>query len=97
MLLLGLVAGFIPTATFTLAPETMPNPQFAGVALGLISIGQNLGLFVGPPIVGAIIANGNWSAGVIPMMVPIAIGLAASLLLYSQSTQTRRELNKVHV
>ena len=43
MIALGLVGGFIPAATFTLAPETMPDPKFAGLALGIVSVGQNLG------------------------------------------------------
>jgi MFS family permease len=81
MLVLGLVAGFIPTATFTLAPETMSNPLFAGLALGIVSVGQNVGMFFGPPIVGASIAGGNWSAGIIPLLISLAIGVVASIVL----------------
>ena len=84
MIVLGLVGGFIPTATFTLAPETMPNPKFAGLALGMVSVGQNLGLFLGPPIVGNLIAEGNWAAGVIPLVVAAAIGVGASIMLQSR-------------
>ena len=82
MLALGLVGGFIPTATFTLAPEMMPNPMFAGLALGLVSVGQNLGLFFGPPMVGALIADGNWAAGVGPIAVAGVVGVAASIALW---------------
>ncbi len=82
MLALGLVGGFIPTATFTLAPETMPSPMFAGLALGLVSVGQNLGLFFGPPMVGALIADGNWAAGIGPIAIACAIGVAASIALW---------------
>jgi MFS family permease len=79
MIVLGLVGGFVPTATFTLAPETMPNPRFAGLALGMVSVGQNLGMFLGPPLVGANIAGGNWAAGTVPLMVAVVIGVAASI------------------
>ncbi len=82
MLAMGFVIGFIPTATFTLAPETMPNPQFAGLALGIVSMGQNIGMFFGPPIVGALIANGDWTAGILPLAVAGAIGVAASIGLW---------------
>jgi MFS family permease len=79
MITLGLVAGFIPTATFTLAPETMPDPRFAGLALGIVSVGQNLGMFFGPPIVGTNIAADNWAAGIAPLMISLAIGVVASI------------------
>ena len=64
---LSFVAGFVPTSTFTLAPETMPDPRWIGLALGIVSVGQNMGMFFGPPIVGNLIAGGNWAAGVIPL------------------------------
>jgi MFS family permease len=95
LLVLGLVGGFIPTSTFTLAPETMPRPELAGLALGIVSVGQNLGMFVGPPVVGAIIAGGNWAAGVIPLVGSIAIGFAASLLLHRRHTKARPVINAV--
>jgi len=78
---LGLVGGFIPTATFTLAPETMPDPKFIGLALGIVSVGQNLGMFFGPPIVGSTIAGGNWTAGIMPLVAALAIGVAAAAWL----------------
>jgi MFS family permease len=86
---LSLVAGFVPTATFTLAPETMPDPRFVGLALGIVSVGQNLGMFFGPPIVGSLIAGGNWAAGVIPLVIAMAIGVAASVWLSSRQAKTQ--------
>jgi sugar phosphate permease len=78
---LGCVAGFIPTTAFTLAPETMPRPELAGLALGILSVGQNLGLFFGPPAIAAVIADGNWGAGVIPLVASLAVGVIAVWLL----------------
>jgi MFS family permease len=78
-ILLSFVAGFVPTTTFTLAPETMSDPRWAGLALGIVSVGQNLGMFFGPPVVGNLIASGNWAAGVIPLVLAAAIGVAASI------------------
>ena len=88
MIALGLVGGFIPTATFTLAPETMPDPRFAGLALGIVSVGQNLGMFFGPPMVGSAIASGNWSAGIMPLVVALVIGLAAAIGLGARQTKS---------
>ena len=83
---LSFVAGFVPTATFTIAPETMPDPRWAGLALGIVSVGQNAGMFLGPPIVGGLIAGGNWAAGVIPLVIAAAIGVAASIGLQAKQS-----------
>ena len=77
-LVLGAVAGFIPTAVFTLAPETLPGPR-AGLALGLVMVGQNLGLLFGPPLVGALVSGGNWAAGTVPLVAAMGLGVAAAL------------------
>ena len=93
-IVLSLVAGFVPTATFTLAPETMPDPKFAGLALGIVSVGQNVGMFFGPPIVGNLIAGGNWAAGVIPLMIAVAIGVVASIVLRARQPQTSEPIGQ---
>jgi nitrate/nitrite transporter NarK len=87
-IVLSFVAGFVPTSAFTLAPETMPDPRWAGLALGIVSVGQNTGMFFGPPIVGNLIAGGNWAAGVMPLVIAVAIGVAASVWLSSRQTKS---------
>jgi MFS family permease len=94
-IVLSLVAGFVPTTTFTLAPETMSDPRWAGLALGIVSVGQNMGMFFGPPIVGNLIAGGNWAAGVIPLVIAAAIGVVASIGL--QAKQARLPAAKIEV
>jgi MFS family permease len=89
MIALGLVGGFIPTATFTLAPETMPDPLFAGLSLGIVSVGQNLGMFFGPPLVGSAIAGGNWVAGILPLVVALVVGVAAAVWLSIRQTKSQ--------
>jgi MFS family permease len=79
--MLSLVSGFVPTTIFTLAPETMPDLRLAGLALGIVSVGQNVGMAFAPPIVGGLIDGGNWTAGVMPLMIAMAIGVAASIVL----------------
>ncbi|HTP11537.1 MAG TPA: MFS transporter [Anaerolineae bacterium] len=95
MIALGLVGGFIPAATFTLAPETMPDLRFAGLALGIVSVGQNLGMFLGPPIVGSAIAAGNWSAGILPLVAALVIGVAAAVWLNVR--QTRSQVAQIEI
>ena len=53
-----------------------------------MSVGQNLGMFLGPPIVGSAIANGIWAAGVIPLIVSMVVGVVASMLLQMRRSKT---------
>ena len=60
----GLIAGAIPTATFAAAPEVMRKPQWAGLGLAVILIGQNLGQLIGPVLFGQLVNSLGWvSAG----------------------------------
>jgi len=63
MIVLGTISNFIPTATYTLAPETMPRLEYAGLAVGMLMAGTNVGGVIGPPILGAILSAGDWSIG----------------------------------
>ena len=53
-----------------------------------MSVGQNLGMFFGPPIVGGLIANGSWSAGVAPLVVSSAVGVVGSPVLQAKRART---------
>lgn len=55
-------AGF-PCVLWTMTAQTVKKPQLAGVALGVVSIGFNLGILLGPPIVGAVVDMAGWHAG----------------------------------
>jgi MFS family permease len=96
MLLAGLIGGFGPTTLFTLAPESMPRPEHAGWALGILSVGQNLGMFLGPPAVAAVIAGGQWRAGTLPLLAAAGVGLAASLWLLARQRPPRPAARQAH-
>jgi nitrate/nitrite transporter NarK len=64
MIVQGLIAGAVPTATFAAAPEVMRRPQWAGLGLAVVLIGQNLGQLVGPVLFGRLVDGLGWvSAG----------------------------------
>lgn len=72
MLVLGLIAGAIPTATFAAAPEVAGRPDLAGLALAVVILGQNLGMFTGPILFGSLVERMGWVAagyGLIPACV----------------------------
>lgn len=60
LVLMAVVAGAIPTATFAAAPEVMPRPELAGLGLAVILIGQNLGQLLGPVLFGQMAEQWGW-------------------------------------
>jgi nitrate/nitrite transporter NarK len=60
MIVQGLIAGAVPTATFAAAPEVMRRPQWAGLGLAVVLIGQNLGQLVGPVLFGRLVDSLGW-------------------------------------
>ncbi|MBI5952840.1 MAG: MFS transporter [Chloroflexi bacterium] len=48
MIFQGLLLGAVPTATFAAAPEIMRKPEWAGLGLAVILLGQNFGQLLGP-------------------------------------------------
>jgi nitrate/nitrite transporter NarK len=78
MIALGFASNFIPTATFTLSPETMPRIQLASLALAMAMVGSNIGSLVGPPALGAVLSTGNWLAGSICLVVVMGFGTVVS-------------------
>jgi MFS family permease len=62
MILLGLVIGAIPTATFAAASEVMSDSRLAGLAFGVVILGQNLGVIIGPVLFGNLVENIGWTA-----------------------------------
>ena len=78
MIALGFASNFIPTLTFTFAPETMPSIEFAGLSMAIATVGSNLGLLTGPPTLGSILSTGNWTAGSTFLMIVMGVGTIAS-------------------
>jgi MFS family permease len=68
----GLIIGGIPTATFAAVSEVMQKPEWAGLGLAVILIGQNIGQLVGPILFGEIVKGPGWvMAGY--MMIPFCL------------------------
>lgn len=68
----GLIVGAIPTATFAAATEVMGKPEWAGLGLAVVLIGQNLGQLLGPILFGEIVKSSGWAmAGY--LMIPFCL------------------------
>ncbi|MFZ7104257.1 MAG: CynX/NimT family MFS transporter [Peptococcaceae bacterium] len=73
MLALGLAAGFIATAIFAAVPEVGGAKSSVALATSTIIGAQNLGLLLGPALVGKISAGGNWqNAGFLFMAITVS-------------------------
>jgi MFS family permease len=72
MILQGLIIGAIPTATFAATPEVMRRPEWAGLGLAILLIGQSIGQIFGPIFFGEMVQRSSWEvAGY--MMIPVCL------------------------
>lgn len=72
MVLQGILAGAIPTCTFTVIPSLTGKDVPAGIGLAVVLIGQNLGQLLGPVMFGALAQTFGWfAAGLITIPVLI--------------------------
>lgn len=79
--LIGFLTGAVPTATFAAAPEVMRKPQWAGLGLAVILVGQNLGQLLGPIIFGQAVNAWGWAAAGYAMIPVSLIGFAAAWMV----------------
>lgn len=71
-IVLGLVAGFIPTGVFSAGVEVLGDRRLSGMAIAVIMIGQNAGMLLGPFLFGAMVGSpGGWQAA-FWMLAPVA-------------------------
>jgi MFS family permease len=72
MILQGLIIGAIPTATFAATPEVMRRPEWAGLGLAILLIGQSIGQLLGPIVFGEMVQRSGWvMAGY--LMIPVCL------------------------
>jgi len=80
MILIGIFFGPIPTATFAAVPEIMPSPQLIGIGMGVVALGQNLGMVLGPAMFGKFVDSMGWAAAGYAMIPVALIGVGAAVL-----------------
>ncbi|MGI9953467.1 MFS transporter [Moorellaceae bacterium AZ2] len=85
MLARGFIAAFIATSIFALAPEITPSPQLSGPIMAIINLGHNLGMLVGPPVLGQTLKYASiWAVGNYPIIVSMVLATVATLLFVTR-------------
>ena len=81
-LIFSALGSMVPAAVLAGAPVHSPSPSQLGTTNGLVIQGANIGVFLGPPIVGALVARtGDWSAGLWLMLAASVATVAVALAI----------------
>ena len=80
-LLLAGVGGVVAEAAFAAAPSLAPSPAQVGTINGILVQASNLGQFLGPPVLAAVVSGfGRWESA-LWMMVGANVLLAVLAVL----------------
>lgn len=92
LIFIGFICCFIPPALYTIGPDIIPKPSYATMIVAIVTLGQNLGMTLGPLVVGYIVeATGNWAASSIPITVAALIGAVLCFLIKTKKTNNEIE------
>lgn len=86
--LAGLILQFIPAIMFNNAPDTAPHPALIGVAMGIMSLGQNIGGLIAGTFSGAIIEGFGWTTATFTL-IGISVLAVIVAALYALSMKMR--------
>jgi MFS family permease len=88
MILFGIIGGPLAPVLLASVPEVARKPQYIGIGMSVAAVGQNIGMFIGPPLFGAILDYMGKAAGAHAYviagywMIPICVvGIIATLCI----------------
>ena len=79
--IIGWNTGFIATGLFATGPQLVTNERLSGMAVGVIQVGMNAGLVLGPLVFGWLVEAGGWSAAFTALTPVCAAGAIAALAI----------------
>ncbi|MGV8082828.1 MAG: nitrate/nitrite transporter [Coriobacteriia bacterium] len=79
--MIGVLSSALPTSVYTLTPAALGEPRLIPAGMGLLGVVRNLGSFVGPLVMGALILWFGWMPAAWTMVVLMAIAIVASFSL----------------
>ncbi len=76
---IGILGGVIPTLVFAAPGRVSTHPSHIPRAMSIVIIGENFGIMVGPPAVGALIGPHQFAGG-FALMAAVSVVMAFSLM-----------------
>jgi MFS family permease len=85
MFLLGLIGGFIPSASQTVVARLIHDRQVSPIAFSMVTLGQNIGILLGPTLLGiAMESSYGWPLAY-SIFIPVGlIGITAAAFIKSE-------------
>jgi MFS family permease len=81
IILQGLVSGIVPPNIFSAAVEVVGDERLGGLAMGVVMVGQNVGMLVGPLIFGMLVeSSAGWPLAFGSLSVLCLLGAIAGAL-----------------
>lgn len=66
--------GAVSTCLWAMIPQTVEDSRYTSVAVALFTLFSNVGMLVGPPVVGLVIEHMGWKMAVLPLAAIMAMG-----------------------
>jgi len=78
IMIIGFVAAFVPTGALAAVPDLVPDPRLSGMAMAIVQIGQNVGMLLGPLLVGSIVGAAGWETAILALAPVSLLGAFAA-------------------
>ncbi len=81
--------GAVITGLWTILPQTVDECKCIPIAIGMFGLTQNIGMLLGPPIVGAMAESGGWHFAAIPLLIVTITGglMTSRIQLYEEGEE----------
>ena len=77
----GLFGGLVPTNVFSAGVEVVKDERLGGLAMGVIMVGQNAGMLLGPIVFGVLVESaGGWQVAFGSLAIMCLLGALAGWL-----------------
>jgi len=88
LIIMGIIASFLPAAIVSMAARLIHEGKVSALAVSMVTVGQNAGIFLGPILFGrAMESAGGWALAYAMYIPACLLGMVAALLLNVRSYQ----------
>lgn len=74
VVVMGFITSAIPAVIFSATPDVVNNPLFIGMGMAVLTMGQNLGIVVGPALFGVLAEQISWTAASLSLLPVFLLG-----------------------